>query len=337
MKHGGRRTRDLIGVALCALLLALSFPAEAQQPKKVPRIGYLSNTDPASESARVEGVRLALSERGYKEGQNISIEYRYAEGKSDRPPELAAELLRLKVDILLVSGDPAVRAAMNATKTIPIVLLGAGLDPVEAGLIESLARPGGNVTGITTYLNRELHGKRLELLKEAVPKLARVAFLYDPAVAPSALAAKADLPAAARALKLTVQTWEVRDLNGLDRVLAELNKKRPDGLYVMEAGRLLRANVKRITGFALKSRLPLMYASNRGREGEGLMYYGADLADSYRRVAYYVDRILKRAKPADLPVEQPTKFEFVINLKTAKQIGLTIPPNVLARADKVIR
>jgi len=328
-------------VALFLLLTAsilISFlRVEAQQPAKVSRIGYLSNTDPASESARVEGIRLALSERGYKEGQNISIEYRYAEGKSDRPPELAAELLRLKVDILLVSGDPAVRAAMNATKMIPIVLLGAGLDPVEAGLVESLARPGGNVTGITTYLNRELHGKRLELLKEAVPKLARVAFLYDPAVAPSALAAKEDLPAAARALKLTVQTWEVRDLNGLDRVLAELNKKRPDGLYVMEAGRLLRANVKRITGFALKSRLPLIYASNRGREGEGLMYYGADLADSYRRVAYYVDRILKGAKPADLPVEQPTKFEFVINLKTAKQIGVTIPPDLLARATKIIR
>src|SRR5215468_5696322 len=321
-------------VALFLLLTAsilISFlRVEAQQPAKVSRIGYLSNTDPASESARVEGIRLALSERGYKEGQNISIEYRYAEGKSDRPPELAAELLRLKVDILLVSGDPAVRAAMNATRTIPIVLLGAGLDPVEAGLVESLARPGGNVTGITTYLNRELHGKRLELLKEAVPKLARVAFLYDPAIAPSALAAKEDLPAAARALKLTVQIWEVGDLTGLERVLAELNKKRPDGLYVMEAGRLLRANVKRITGFALKSRLPLMYASNRGREGEGLMYYGADLADSYRRVAYFVDRILKGAKPADLPVEQPTKFELWINLKTAKQIGLTIPPNVLA-------
>jgi len=328
-------------VALFLLLTAsilISFlRVEAQQPAKVSRIGYLSNTDPASESARVEGIRLALSERGYKEGQNISIEYRYAEGKSDRPSELAAELLRLKVDILLVSGDPAVRAAMNATKTIPIVLLGAGLDPVEAGLVESLARPGGNVTGITTYLNRELHGKRLELLKEAVPKLARVAFLYDPAIAPSALAAKEDLPAAARALKLTVQIWEVGDLTGLERVLAELNKKRPDGLYVMEAGRLLRANVKRITGFALKSRLPLIYASNRGREGEGLMYYGADLADSYRRVAYFVDRILKGAKPGDLPVEQPTKFEFVINLITANQIGLTIPPNVLARADKVIK
>ena len=330
-------SKKVVGLAICAVLLVLDIPTNAQQPKKVPRIGYLSNTNPASESARVEGIRLALSERGYKEGQNISIEYRYAEGKSDRPPELAAELLRLKVDILLVSGDPAVRAAMNATKTIPIVLLGAGLDPVEAGLVESLARPGGNVTGITTYLNRELHGKRLELLKEAVPKLAHVAFLYDPAVAPSALAAKEDLPAAARALKLTVQPWEVRDLNGLERVLAELNKKRPDGLYVMEAGQLMRANVKRITGFALKSRLPLMYASNRGREGEGLMYYGADLADSYRRVAYYVDRILKGAKPADLPVEQPTKFELVINLKTAKQIGLIFPQSLLYRADKVIK
>src|SRR5262249_38300940 len=322
---------------IAVVLLAVAVITQAQQPAKVSRIGYLSNTDAASESARVEGIRLALSERGYKEGQNISIENRYGEGKSDRPPELAAELLRLKVDILLVSGDPAVRAAMNATKMIPIVLLGAGLDPVEAGLVESLARPGGNVTGITTYLNRELHGKRLELLKEAVPRLARVAFLYDPAVAPSALAAKEDLPAAARALKLTVQAWEVRDLNGLERVLAELNKKRPDGLYVMEAGRLLRANVKRITGFALKSRLPLIYASNRGREGEGIMYYGADLADSYRRVAYFVDRILKGAKPADLPVEQPTKFELVINLKTANQIGLTIPQSVLYRADKVIK
>ena len=332
-----KTTKKIFCLVLGAMLFAFCSLASAQQSAKVSRIGYLSNTDPASESARVEGIRLALSERGYKEGQNISTEYRYAEGKSESAPELAAELLRLKVDILLVSGDPAVRAAMNATKTIPIVLLGAGLDPVEAGLVESLARPGGNVTGITTYLNRELHGKRLELLKEAVPKVARVAFLYDPAVAPSALAAKEDLPAAARALKLAVQTWEVRDSNGLERVLSELNKNRPDGLYVMEAGRLMRANVKRITGFALKSRLPLMYASNRGREGEGLMYYGADLTDSYRRVAYYVDRILKGAKPADLPVEQPTKFELVINLKTAKQIGVEIPPEVLARANRLIK
>ena len=331
--------RNVYGLTLCAVLFALCVSAEAEQPKKVPRIGYLSNTDAAVESGRVEGIRLALSERGYKEGQNISIEYRYAAGKSDRPAELAAELLRLTVDMLLVSGEPAVHAAMNATKTIPIVLLGAGLDPVEAGYVKSLARPGGNVTGIT-YLNRGLHGKRLELLKEAVPKLAHVAFLYDPAVAPSALAAKEDLPAAARALKLTVQTWEVRDLNGLEKVLAELNKQRPDGLYVMEAGPLMRANVKRITGFALKSRLPSIFASNRGREvveAGGLMSYGADLADSYRRVAYFVDRILKGAKPGDLPIEQPTKFEFVINLKTAKALNLTIPQSVLYRATKVIR
>jgi ABC-type uncharacterized transport system substrate-binding protein len=239
----------------------------------------------------------------------------------------------------LVSGEPTVRAAMNATKTIPIVLVGAGFDPVEAGHVESLARPGGNVTGIT-YPNRELGGKRLELLKEAVPKLARAAFLYDPAIPPSALAAKEDLPVWARALKLTVQPWEVRDSNGLEKVLAELNKKRPDGLYVMEAGPLMRANARRITGFALKSRLPSMYASNRGREvveAGGLMSYGADLADSYKRVAYFVDRIFKGAKPADLPVEQPTKFELVINLKTAKQIGLTIPQKLLAKADKVIK
>ena len=201
--------------------------------------------------------------------------------------------------------------------------------------MNSLARPGGNVTGIT-LLARELGGKRLELLKEAVPKLARVAVLYDPAIPANVLEVKEVLPVAARALGLTIQPWEVRAADDFDKVFAALNKQRPDGLYVT-AGPLMSANRKRIVGFALKSRLPSMYSSREYVDAGGLMSYGADQADSYRRVAYYVDRILKGAKPADLPVEQPTKFELVINLKTAKQIGLTIPPEVLARADKVIK
>ena len=310
--------------------------AEAQQPKKVPRIGYLSLGNPASESTRSEGIRLALRERGYIEGENIATEYRYAEGKHDRYPELAAELVRLKVDVIVAAGGTRVlRAAKNATKRIPIVMVGPGADPVEAGLIESLARPGGNVTGLTN-LNRALGGKRLELLKEAVPKLARVAFLYDPAISGPSREVKEDLPVAARALKLIIQPWEVRSADGFERVFAALSKQRPDGLYV-PAGLLMTANEKRIAGFALKSRLPSMYTNRVAVDAGGLMYYGADQADSYRRVAYYVDRILKGAKPADLPVEQPMKFEFVINLKTAKEIGITIPQWTLMKADKVIR
>ena len=229
-----------------------------------------------------------------------------------------------------------IQAAKNATKTIPIVMAGQGSDPVRAGHVESLARPGGNVTGLTA-LNRELGGKRLELLKEAVPKLSRVAVLYDPANPPSLHEVKELLPADARALKLTIQPWEIRAVDDFEKVFAALNKQRPDGLYALTAGGVMRPNQKRIVGFALKSRLPSVYSSRETVEAGGLMSYGADVADSYRRVAYYVDKILKGAKPADLPVEQPTKFELVINLKTAKQIGLTIPPEVLARADKVIK
>jgi putative ABC transport system substrate-binding protein len=292
--------------------------------------------DPATESTRAEAIRLALRERGYIEGQNIAIEYRYAEGKPDRFPELAAELVLLKVDIIVVAGgNRVILAAMNATKTIPIVMTGVGIDPVEAGFVESLARPGGNVTGVTN-LNTKLGGKWLELLKEAVPKLARVAVLYDPANPASVREVKEDLPVAARALKLTIQPWEVRATDDLEKVFAALNKQRPDGLQVL-GSTLMGANQKRIVGFALKSRLPSMYFNREAVEAGGLMYYGADLADSYRRVATYVDKILKGAKPADLPVEQPTKFELVINLKTAKQIGLTSPQKVLARADKVIK
>jgi putative tryptophan/tyrosine transport system substrate-binding protein len=244
-------------------------------------------------------------------------------------------LVRLKVDIIVVTGGAIpTRAAMNATKTIPIVMTGSGLDPVKSGLVESLARPGGNVTGITN-LSTELGGKRLELFKEAVPKLVRVAVLYDPVTPGGVRELKEVLPATARALGLTIQPREVR-ADGFERVFAALSRERPDGLYV-RGGPLMNANQKRIIGFALKSRLPSMYSYREGVDAGGLMSYGADLADSYRRVAYFVDRILKGARPADLPVEQPTKFEFVINLKTAKQIGLTIPPDVLARATKIIR
>jgi putative ABC transport system substrate-binding protein len=329
-------SKKIFYVALSAMLFALCYSASAQQPKKVPRIGYLSSTDAATESTRFEATRLALREHGHIEGQNIAIEYRYTEGKRDRAPELAAELVRLKVDIIVVTGGTSwVRAAMNATKTIPIVMTGPGLDPVEAGVVEGLARPGGNVTGVTN-LTGELGGKRLELLKEAVPKLARVAVLYDTANANSVREVKELLPAAARELRLTIQPWAVRAADGFEKVFAALNKQRPDGLYV-GGGALMYPNRKRIADLALKSRLPSMYVRREFVDAGGLMYYGADLADSYRRVAYFVDRILKGAKPADLPVEQPTKFEFVINLKTAKQIGLTIPPEVLARANKLIR
>jgi putative tryptophan/tyrosine transport system substrate-binding protein len=331
------QNRKWLGLSVIAFVLVVcGAVASAQQPKKVPRIGYLSLGNPASESTRVDGIRLALRELGYSEGQNIAIEYRYAEGNSDRSPELATELVRLKVDIIVVVGGAGpIRSAKNATKTIPIVMAGAGSDPVEAGLVESLARPGGNVTGITNF-DRQLSGKRLELLKEAVPKLARVAVLYESASSSSVLEVKEVLPAAARALKLTLRSWGVRGANDFEKVFAAMGKQRPDGLYVLGSP-LMRPNAKRIAGLALKSRLPSIYVIKEFVNAGGLMYYGADEAESNRRVAGYVDKILKGAKPADLPVQQPTEFELVINLKTAKQIGLTIPQSVLYRADKVIK
>ena len=329
-------SRRTIVVLLVTLSLGSVRLADAQQPGKVHRIGYLAEVDPATDSARAEAIRLALRELGYIEGQNIAIEYRYTEGKVDRASELAPELVRLKVDIIVVTGGTIyVRPVMNATKTIPIVMMGAGRDPVEAGIVESLARPGGNVTGLT-LLSRELGGKRLELFKEAVPKLIRVAVLYDPAIPGTTREVKEDLPVAARALRLTIQPWEVRSADGFERVFAALSKQRPEGLYV-PPGPLMAANENRIAGFALKSRLPSVYSNSEAVDAGGLMYYGADLADSYRRTAWYVDKILKGAKPADLPVQQPTKFELVINLKTSKQIGVTISPDVLARATKIIR
>jgi putative ABC transport system substrate-binding protein len=328
--------KTVIGFTLSTLLFALSYSASAQQPKKVHRIGYLSSVDAARDFARYEGIRLALRDLGYIDGQNIAIEYRSAEGKVDRFPELAAELVRLKVDIIVVAGGyRLIRAGMNATKTIPIVMTGGGIDPVEEGLVESLARPGGNVTGLT-LLSGELGGKRLELLKEAVSKVVRIAVLHDSATGPQR-EVKENLPVAARALGLTVRPWDLRGADDFEKAFAALSKDRPDGLYVLTAGPLIRTNLNRIVGFAIKSRVPTIFANKQAVEAGGLMSYGADLADSYRRVAYFIDRILKGAKPVDLPVEQPTKFELVINLKTAKQIGLTIPQSLLYRADKVIR
>jgi len=336
-----RRSKIQNGKWLGIVALAVAFAmcgavAQAQQPKKVPRIGYLTGADAATESARSEGIRLALRERGYIEGQNIAIEYRYAEGKRDQLPALAAELVRLNVDIIVAGGgESVIEAAKKATKTIPIVMVGGGSDPVEAGYVQSLARPGGNITGLTN-LGRELGGKRLELLKEAVPKAASVAVLYDPATPASVRDVKEVLPVAARALKLTIQPWEIRSSDDFDKVFSAIGKQRPDGFYVFNSP-LIRLNRKRIVNFALKSRLPSVHESKEAVEAGGLIYYGADQTESYQRVAYFVDRILKGAKPGDLPVEQPTKVELVINLKTAKQIGLTIPQKVLARADKLIK
>jgi putative ABC transport system substrate-binding protein len=322
---------------IAVVLLAVAVIAQAQQSKKVFRIGYLSSLDPFTDP-RIEGMRQTLRELGYIEGQNITIAYRNTEGKLDRYAEFAAEMVRLKVDIIVVSaGNQQVRAVMKTTKTIPIVMAGQGSDPVAAGLIDSLARPGGNVTGLTS-LTPDLGGKRLELLKEAVPKLARVAVLYDPASEANVLQVKEYLPPAARALKLTLQPWELRAADDLDRVFAAMGKQLPDGLYIT-GGPVLTANIKRIAGLALKSRLPSMCTLRTCVEVDvgGIMSYAADLAENSRLMGWYVDKILKGAKPTDLPVQQPTKFEFVINLQTAKHIGLTIPPDLLARATKIIR
>ena len=326
-----------VGIFAIVLTFALSGPVvQAQQPKKVLRIGYLSARDRASEFARAEAIRLALRDLGYIEGQHIAIEYRYADGKLDRAPDLAAELVRLHVDIIVVAGgDALIQSVMNATKITPIVLSGGGGDLVEAGLVRSLARPGGNVTGIT-LLVVELGGKRLELLKEAVPKLARIAVLYESTNPASVREVKEILPPVARTLELMIRPWEVRNAEDFEKVFTAMTRESADGLYV-STGALTNSHQKRIVSFALKNRLPSVYGRQEYVENGGLMYYGADLADSYRRVATYVDKILKGANPAELPVEQPTKFELVINLKAAKQISLTIPPNVLARADRVIR
>ena len=324
--------RKITALSLGALFLALSVSAQAQQPAKVPRIGYLhSGAKPdVTDAAFQEGLR----DVGYLEGKNIVLEYRYAEGKTDRFADLAAELVRSKVNIIVAVTEPGVRAAKNATKKIPIVMVGIGPDPVEIGLVSSLARPGGNVTGLA-LIAVEIAGKRLELFKETATKLARVDALYDPA-APGNVQEAEVVRSTGRVLGLTSKSWEVRDADGFAAVFTALSKQRPDGLYV-PGGALMNANRKKIADFALKSRLPSVYVRRESVEAGGLMSYGVDPVDHYRRAAYYVDKILKGANPADLPVERPTKFELVINLKTAKQIGLTIPQSVLFRADRVIR
>jgi len=335
--RGVRPPRSRSIVLLLVSVMLFLFPAltQSQATKKLYRIGYLSAIDVSTETTRIEAIRLALRQAGYSEGQNLATEYRYADGKLERISELAAELVNAKVDLIIVTGgDPVIRAAKNAASTTPIVMVGGGLDPVGAGFVQSLARPGGNITGLTN-LGTELSGKRLELLKAAVPRLARVAVLYNAAIPGNVLQLK-EIQSTAPALKLSVQALEVRDGDGFETVFAELNKQRPDGLYV-PGGPGMNDNRKRITDFALKHRMPSIYSRSEFVDFGGLMSYGADLTYSYRRVAYYVDRILKGATPGVLPVEQPSKFELVINAKTAKQIGIIIPPNLLARADRVIR
>jgi putative tryptophan/tyrosine transport system substrate-binding protein len=326
------RKTALASVLFAGALLAVAVAVEAQQPPKVPKIGFLVAPSRSFFAARMKGFQQGLRNLGYIEGKNIAIEYRYAEAKADRLPELAAELVSLKVDLIVTSG-PASQAAKNATKTIPIVFAGVQ-DPVASGLVESLAKPGGNVTGLS-ILAPELGGKRLELLKEAVPKITRIAFLWGGLGRGGPITVK-ETKAAAQALALQFQSLEVRDSKDFDSAFEAITKNRAQALLT-NPGPIINTHQARIVEFAAKNRLPAMYAAPESVDAGGLMSYGSNPTDEYRRAAVYVDKILKGAKPADLPVEQPTKFEFVINLKTAKQIGLTIPPDVLARADKVIK
>jgi putative ABC transport system substrate-binding protein len=323
-------------VLVLTILLATCPSAEAQQPKKIPRIGYLSGAgDPSNPGPNVEAFRRGLQELGYIEGKNILVEYRYIGGKRDRVPSLVAELVQLKVDVLVSPNLPSIRAAKQATKTIPIVMV-INWDPVATeGLIDSLERPGGNITGLSR-LTRDLSGKRLALLKEVVPGIARVGVLDDADV-PLQTKASKDYQAAGRALKIQLQSLEIRGPNpDLEGAFQAAVKSRIGALIAPQITVVIPYTEK-IADLAIKKRLPLMFETGSNVEAGGLMSYAASDADLFRRAAIYVDKILKGAKPAELPVEQPTKFEMVINLKTAKQIGLTIPPNVLARADKVIR
>ena len=321
-------------LGLSAVLFALCLPAAAQQTKKIPLIGYLSPSDADGSRASVEPFRQGMRELGYIEGKNILVEYRYAEGKLDRIPSLVGELVQLKPDVLVVISLSSIRAAKQTTRTIPIIIMSTQ-DPVASGIIDSLAHPGGNITGLTR-LTRELSGKRLELLKEAVPPLSRVAILWDANASGPAIAFK-EYETAVRALKIRLQSLEVRDPNpDFEGAFQAAAKERANALIAITDPVLSRYR-KRIADLAISNRLPSMYERIDWVKAGGLISYSANDADSFRRAANYVDKILKGVKPADLPVEQPTKFEFVINLRTAKQIGLTIPPNVLARADKVIR
>ena len=320
-------------LALGALLWALGSLADAQQQAKVPRIGYLGTASASANLVRIEAFRQGLRELGYVEGKSIVIEYRWAEGKLDRIPALAAELVRLKVDIIVASGTTSTRAAKEATVTIPIVM-GFNNDPVGNGFVTSLAHPGGNITGLST-LAPEISGKQLELLKEIVPKLSRVAVLGS-STTPGNAQARREIELAAGALKVQLQYLDVLATKDIETAFRAASNGRADAVVVLQSFVVLPQR-KQIADLAVKNRLPAIYYSIEYVEDGGLMTYSVSVTDLSRRAATYVDKILKGAKPADLPVEQPTKFELVINLKAAKQIGLTIPPNVLARADKIIK
>jgi putative ABC transport system substrate-binding protein len=314
-------------------LLAAPLATEAQPAAKVPRIGVLLGGSPG-DSRLPEAFRQGLRGLGYVEGRNISIEFRFAEGRLERFPELASELVRLQVDVILAPGSAAALAARKATATIPIVLVTAG-NPVGDGLIQSFARPGGNATGLTNSAGPEIGGKLLELLKEAVPTVSRVAVLWNPLTAPHTIMLK-ETEAPARALGLTLQPVSARRPDEIDGAFAAMARARADGLIVLSDPMFASVRV-RIADLAAKGRLPAMYQQAEHTEAGGLMSYGPSVPDLFRRAAAYVDRILKGAKPADLPVERPTKFALVINLRTAKALGLTIPSAVLARADEVIQ
>jgi ABC-type uncharacterized transport system substrate-binding protein len=318
-------------IAVGTLLIAFGFAAEAQQSANIPRIGFLSQAAPAG--PYFEAFRQSLREHGYVDGKTIVIESRDAEGKPDRLPSLAADLVRLNVNAIVIVGSEAGLAAKNATTVIPIIMAIAS-DPVGIGLVASLARPGGNITGLTGF-GPELSGKRLEVLKEVVPGLSRVAaFAYN--ANPAYKLQLKEVEGAAQALKLQLQVVEVREPNDFDGAFGAAKKGRAEAVNILTSA-FLSAHRKKLLASAEKTRLPVIYDNNLFVEAGGLMSYGRNVTDNFRRAAVYVDKILKGAKPADLPVEQPTKFELVINLKTAKQIGLTIPPNVLVRADRVIK
>ena len=320
-------------LALSAMLLALSFPVEAQQPTKMHRIGFLGGVSPAAVSARIEAFRQKLRELGYVEGKNIVIEYRYAEDKLDRLPVLAAELVRLKVDVIVTGGPGSTRASKDATATIPIVMA-QDIDPVATGFVASLARPGGNVTGFATF-SPEISGKQLELLKESVPKALRVTALGTSTTPGSTLMLK-EVERAAAGLGVKLQYLDILDAKDIEPAFQTARKGKANAILVLFSF-VLNSHRAKVIDLAEKTRLPVIYPFSEFVDAGGLMTYAVSFTDLYRRAATYVDKILKGRTPADLPVEQPIKFEFIINLNAAKQIGLTIPPNVLVRADKVIK
>jgi len=315
------------------VLLATVFTAGAQQLAKVTHIGYLVAVSPSAFAARMEAFRQGLRELGYVEGKNIVVEPRYAEGKLDRLPALAAELARLKVDIIVTAGGQATGVAKAATSTIAIVMT-QDPDPVASGFVASLARPGGNITGVST-LAPELSGKRLELLREIVPKFSRVA-VFGTSTQPVQAQTIKELELAAKGFNAQIQYLDVLNSKDVETAFQAAAKGRADGVLTLSSP-ILRSQRAQLAELAVKNQLPAMYNDFQFVEAGGLMFYGVSFLDLDRHAATYVDKILKGAKPADLPVEQPKKFEFIINLKAAKQIGLTIPPNVLARADRVIR